>query len=48
MDDALNAAFTETLIELHEQGKLLDVDEEDCDFGSAAEDWERAAAPRRS
>jgi hypothetical protein len=44
MDDALNSAFTETVIELHEQGKLLDVDEEDCDFGSAAEDWERAAA----
>lgn len=43
MDDALNAAFTEAVKEHHEKGKLLDVDEEDCDFGSVAEDWERAA-----
>jgi hypothetical protein len=43
MDDALNAAFTEVVIEFHEKGSLLGVDEEDWDFGSAAEDWERAA-----
>jgi hypothetical protein len=43
MDDALNAAFTESVIELHEKGRLLDIDEDDCDFGSPAEDWERAA-----
>ncbi len=44
MDDALNAAFTESVIELHEMDALLDIDEDDCDFGSPAEDWERAAA----
>ncbi|WP_448040521.1 hypothetical protein [Bradyrhizobium liaoningense] len=44
MDDALNAAFTETVIDLHEKGKLLEVDEDDCDFGSIDEDWEEAAA----
>uniref|UniRef100_Q07PM7 Uncharacterized protein n=1 Tax=Rhodopseudomonas palustris (strain BisA53) TaxID=316055 RepID=Q07PM7_RHOP5 len=43
MDGALNAAFTEAVTELHENGRLLDVEEEDCDFGSAADDWERAA-----
>jgi hypothetical protein len=44
MDDALNAAFTEAVIDLHANGKLLDVDEEDCDFGSVSELWEGAAA----
>jgi hypothetical protein len=44
MDDALNAAFTEAVINLHEKGKLLDVDENDCDFGSVAEEWEDACA----
>ncbi|ESY18277.1 MULTISPECIES: hypothetical protein [unclassified Mesorhizobium] len=44
MDEALNAAFSESVIELHEKRALLDVDEDDCDFGSPAEDWERAAA----
>ena len=43
MDDALNAAFTEVVIEFHEKGSLLEADEDDWDFGSAAEDWERAA-----
>src|SRR2546430_1347097 len=43
MDHALNAAFTEAVTELHGKGRLLEVDEEDCDFGSVAEDWERAA-----
>lgn len=43
MDDALNAAFTEAVLELHAQGVLLDIDENDCDFGSPAEDWEHAA-----
>ncbi|CAN7216801.1 hypothetical protein [Mesorhizobium sp. LjNodule214] len=44
MDDALNAAFTEAVVELHGKGLLRDVDEEDCDFGSPSEDWEQAAA----
>lgn len=44
MDDALNAAFAESVVELHGRGALLDIDEDDCDFGSPAEDWERAAA----
>ncbi len=43
MDDALNAAFSEALVELHGRGDLLDVDD-DFDFGSPAEDWEAAAA----
>lgn len=43
MDNALNAAFTETVIDLHAKGKVLEVDEEDCDFGSANDVWERAA-----
>ena len=44
MDDALNAAFTEVVLDFHAQGALLDVDEEDCDFGSVAEEWEGACA----
>lgn len=44
MDDALNAAFAEALLELHARGALLDIDENDCDFGSPAEDWEYAAS----
>jgi hypothetical protein len=43
MDDALNVAFSEALVELHGRGDLLDVDD-DFDFGSPAEDWEAAAA----
>lgn len=43
MDDALNAAFADAVTELHNRGRLLDVDEDDCDFGSVAEEWERAA-----
>lgn len=43
MDDALNAAFSEALVELHSRGDLLDVDD-DFDFGSPADDWEAAAA----
>ncbi len=43
MDDALNAAFSEALVELHGRGDLLNVDD-DFDFGSPAEDWEAAAA----
>jgi hypothetical protein len=42
MDDALNAAFSEVIAELHAKGSLLDV-EDDFDFGSPAEDWEAAA-----
>lgn len=42
MDDALNAAFSETIVELHGKGALLDV-EDDFDFGSPPEDWEKAA-----
>jgi hypothetical protein len=44
MDDALNAGFADSIRELHAKGALLDVDPDDCDFGSVAEDWERAAA----
>ncbi|TPK87371.1 hypothetical protein [Mesorhizobium sp. B2-4-17] len=43
MDDALNAAFSEVVTELHTRGELLEV-ENDFDFGSPAEDWEAAAA----
>lgn len=42
MDDALNIAFSETIAELHANGVLLDV-EDDFDFGSPMEDWEKAA-----
>ena len=44
MDDALNAAFSEAVAQLHENGALLDVNGDDFDFGSPAEDWESAAA----
>jgi hypothetical protein len=44
MDDALNQAFTDVVYERHAKGALLTVDEDDCDFGSPAEDWERACA----
>jgi hypothetical protein len=44
MDDALNAGFAEAVRSLHAKGRLLEVDEDDCDFGSVAEEWERAAA----
>ncbi len=42
MDNALNAAFSEALGEIHARGDLLDV-EDDFDFGSPAEDWEAIA-----
>lgn len=42
MDDALNAAFSEAIIKLHDAGELLQV-EDDFDFGSPADDWESAA-----
>jgi hypothetical protein len=42
MDDALNAAFSEALEQLHRVGALLSV-EDDFDFGAPAEDWEIAA-----
>lgn len=42
LDDALNAAFTKAVRELHVAGALLDVDEDDCDFGSVNEEWEDA------
>jgi hypothetical protein len=44
MDDALNAAFSEAIAQLHANGALLDVDGDDFDFGSPAEDWDSAAA----
>lgn len=43
MDDALNSAFAETLQTLHARGALLDVEDEDFDFGSPHEDWIAAA-----
>ena len=42
MDDALNAAFSETIIELHAEGELLEVID-DFDFGAPPEDWETAS-----
>jgi hypothetical protein len=44
MDDALNQAFAEVVHERQAQGALLDVDDDEIDFGSPAEDWFRAAA----
>jgi hypothetical protein len=44
MDDALNQAYGDVVRERHAQGALLDIDPDDVDFGSPAEDWERAAA----
>jgi hypothetical protein len=44
MDDALNQAFADVVRGRHAQGALLDLDEDECDFGSPTEDWERAAA----
>lgn len=43
MDEALNEAFTEAVKSLQAEGLLLDVDPDDCDFGSPAEEWEEAA-----
>ena len=42
MDDALNAAFSDAIAQLHGQGTLLTV-EDDFDFGAPPEDWESAA-----
>jgi hypothetical protein len=42
MDDALNQAFALIVRERHAEGTLLDVDEDSVDFGSPADDWERA------
>ncbi len=42
MDDALNAGFSEAIIQIHEDGALLTVDD-DFDFGSPNEEWEAAA-----
>jgi hypothetical protein len=44
MDDALNQAFADVVRERHTKGELLDLDADDVDFGSPAEDWEGAAA----
>ena len=43
MDEALNAAFSEAVAEWHAKGELLDVDEDEFDFGSPAEYWNEAA-----
>lgn len=43
MDEALNIAFPEALATLHATGALLDVNVNDVDFGSPAEDWDKAA-----
>ena len=37
-------AFADVVRERHATGALLDIDADDVDFGSPAEDWERAAA----
>ncbi|MEQ7155098.1 hypothetical protein [Brevundimonas aurifodinae] len=42
MDDALNAAFSEAVTDLHDAGSLLGV-EDDFDFGAPPEDWESAS-----
>lgn len=42
MDDALNSAFSEAVDRLHDEGKLMDL-EDDFDFGSPHEYWEAAA-----
>jgi hypothetical protein len=42
MDDALNAAFSEAINILHDEGALLDI-EDDFDFGAPHEEWEAAA-----
>lgn len=42
MDDALNAAFSEAIEQLHVMGALLSV-EDDFDFGAPPEEWESAA-----
>jgi hypothetical protein len=42
MDSALNLAFSEALEVLHNDGELLDIDD-DFDFGAPSEDWELVA-----
>lgn len=42
MDDALNEAFSEAIVQLHAAGALLEV-ENDFDFGAPPDDWESAA-----
>jgi hypothetical protein len=42
MDDALNSAYPEAVRELQANGRMLDIDADDCDFGSVAEEWDRA------
>lgn len=42
MDDALNAAFSEAIEQLHSIGVLLSV-EDDFDFGAPRDEWESAA-----
>lgn len=44
MDDALNTGFTDAVTTFHAKGELLDVDPEDCDFGSTDDEWATAAA----
>ena len=44
MDDALNRAYAEVLRECHANGTLFEVDEDDYDFGSPDEVWERVSA----
>jgi len=36
------------IAQLHRTGALLDIEEDDFDFGSPAEDWEAAAADARA
>jgi hypothetical protein len=43
MDEALNEGFAEAVKGLQAEGLLLDIDPDDCDFGSPAEAWEEAA-----
>lgn len=44
MDDALNKAFAEVVRQRNAEGALLEIYEEDVDFGSPAEDWKLTCA----
>lgn len=43
MDEALNEGYTEAVKSLQTEGLLLNIDPDDCDFGSPDEEWECAA-----
>lgn len=43
MDEALNEGYTEAVKALQAEGLLPNIDPDDCDFGSPAEEWEDAA-----